>query len=86
VAPFTVNTMPEATLSTLAADAEIGSLQSVDGGDCEAEIASFVRAGVDVDALGFELQRKGAAAFASSWRALLQVIDRKAAAAAGTRP
>src|SRR5437763_2532262 len=34
-APFTVNTMPEATLKALAEHGEIGAILPADGGDCE---------------------------------------------------
>ena len=34
-APFTVNTMPEATLKALADHGELGSIMAADGGDCE---------------------------------------------------
>jgi transaldolase len=33
-APFTVNTMPEATLKALAEHTELGSILPADGGDC----------------------------------------------------
>src|SRR5271169_670107 len=54
-APFTVNTMPEATLKALAEHTELGSLLSPDGGDCEEVLAQFGKAGVAVDALAAQL-------------------------------
>ena len=63
-APFTVNTMPEATLRALAVHAEIDPPLPADGGDCEAVIAEFGHAGIDVDALATRLQQEGAASFA----------------------
>jgi transaldolase len=77
-APFTVNTMPEATLRALAERSEIGPPMPVDGGDCEAVIGEFARAGIDVDALAARLQEEGAASFAKSWNELLDVIEAKA--------
>src|SRR6202007_1727229 len=50
-APFTVNTMPEATLKGLATHTELGELLPTDGGNCEEVVAQFAKAGVDVDAL-----------------------------------
>src|SRR5512136_2664843 len=50
-APFTVNTMPEATLLALADHGELGSIMSADGGDCEAVLARFSEARVKLDAL-----------------------------------
>ena len=51
-APFTVNTMPEATLNALAQHTELGSILPADGGDCEDVLAQFAKAGIDIDALG----------------------------------
>ncbi len=50
-APFTVNTMPEATLLALADHGELGSIMSADGGDCETVLARFSEAGVKLEAL-----------------------------------
>jgi transaldolase len=79
-APFTVNTMPEATLRSLAERSEVGPLLAPDGGDCEAALAEFARAGIDVDALAARLQQEGAASFTRSWNELLGVIEAKSAA------
>jgi transaldolase len=73
-APLTVNTMPEATLRALAADDALGPPLAPDGGDCEAVLAQFAEAGVDVIALGARLQEAGARSFADSWNALLKAI------------
>src|SRR6202040_4377054 len=50
-APFTVNTMPEGTLKAFADHGEAGDVLAADGGDCEAVLASFAKAGIDIDAL-----------------------------------
>ena len=81
-APFTVNTMPEATLKALADHGEIGALLPADGGDCEAVLSQFDEAGIDVDALAARLQDEGAKAFVKSWNDLLAVIASKSAALA----
>jgi transaldolase len=78
-APFTVNTMPESTLRALAEQSEVGPLLPADGGDCEAVIGEFARGGIDVDTLAARLQEEGAASFAKSWDALLDVIEAKSA-------
>jgi transaldolase len=78
-APFTVNTMPEATLKALAAHTELGELLEVDGGNCEEVLAQFAQAGIDVDALAAQLQEEGAASFVKSWKDLMTVISSKAA-------
>lgn len=76
-APFTVNTMPEDTLKALADHGEIGPAMAADGGDCEAVLAQFAKAGVNVDALAAQLQDEGAKSFVKSWNELLAVIAAK---------
>ena len=76
-APFTVNTMPEATLKALADHGHLGPAMAADGGDCEIELARFAKAGVDVDALAAQLQTEGAQAFSKSWNDLMDVIASK---------
>jgi transaldolase len=76
-APFTVNTMPEATLKALAKYNQLGSILPSDGGDCEEVLARFAEAGIDLDALAIELQQAGAKSFADSWKALMGVIASK---------
>src|SRR5215467_1470243 len=78
-APFTVNTMPEATLKALADHGEVGTLLPADGGDCEEVLARFEEAGIDIDALAARLQDEGAKAFVKSWNDLLAVITSKSA-------
>ncbi len=76
-APFTVNTMPEGTLKALADHGEIGEIMSADGGDCEAVLDQFAKAGIDVEALASQLQDEGAKSFVSSWNELMGVITSK---------
>src|ERR1700687_2102256 len=78
-APFTVNTMPEATLKALADHGQLGDILPADGGDCEDVLARFVKAGVDVDALAAQLQDEGAKSFVKSWNDLMGVIASKSA-------
>jgi len=73
-APHSVNTMPEKTLLALADHGEIGAMLPHDGGDAEEVLGRFARTGVDLDALGRELQRDGAAAFVASWKELLTCL------------
>jgi transaldolase len=79
-APFTVNTMPEATLKALADHGELGSILPADGGDCEEVLVRFAKAGIDVDALAARLQEEGAKSFVKSWNDLMAVITSKSAA------
>jgi transaldolase len=78
-APFTINTMPEGTLKAFAEHGKIGKSMPADGGDCEAVLASFIKAGVDIDALAARLQDEGAASFTKSWNELMACIDGKSA-------
>jgi transaldolase len=79
-APHTVDTMPEGTLTALAAQGEVGGLLPPDGGDGEEVLARFADAGIDVDALAARLQEEGAASFAKSWDDLLACIAAKSEA------
>ena len=72
--------MPENTLKALADHGEIGAMLPHDGGNAEAELAEFTKAGVDIDALAAQLQREGADAFVKSWDDLLACIVDKSAA------
>ncbi len=78
-APFTVNTMPEATLKALATHTDLGELLPTDGGNCEEILGKFGKAGIDVDALAMQLQSEGAESFVKSWNDLMQVISSKTA-------
>jgi transaldolase len=78
-APFTVNTMPQATLKALATHTELGSILPADGGDCEEVLARFTKAGIDLDALAARLQEEGAKSFVKSWNELMAVIASKSA-------
>src|SRR3989449_806416 len=78
-APFTVNTMPEGTLKALADHGELSEIMSNDGGDCEAALAQFAKAGIDIAALAAKLQDEGAKSFVNSWNDLMSVIASKSA-------
>jgi transaldolase len=81
-AAFTVNTMPEGTLKALAEHGDLGRTLPADGGDCEAVLTEFARAGIDSDALAAQLQDEGAKSFVKSWNELMAVIASKSAALA----
>ena len=76
-APFTINTMPDATLKAFGDHGQTGELLAPDGGDCEKVLASFVKAGIDIDALATQLQNDGAASFVKSWNDLMASIESK---------
>lgn len=78
-APHTVNTMPEETLLAFADHGTFGELLTADPVPSAAALARFAAAGIDVEAVGHELQAKGAASFVASWTSLLERIAAKVA-------
>lgn len=81
-APDTIDTIPEKTLHAFAEHGVVHGAMAEDGGDAEAVLAQFGKAGIDVDALAARLQREGAQAFVQSWHELMQRIDAKSEALA----
>lgn len=81
-APFTINTMPGDTLEGFYDHGEVGEALPSDGGDCDAVLARFADAGVDVGALAAELQTNGARAFVESWNDLMKRIAAQTASLA----
>lgn len=73
-APFTVNTMPEATLKALA---DHGIVSETLHSHAEDELVRFAGAGIDTRGMGLRLQNEGAASFIKSWKELLQCIADK---------
>jgi transaldolase len=80
--PLTVNTMPDETLKALVDHGVLDGVLSPDGGDCEEVLATFAQAGIDIDALGAQLQEKGAVSFVESWKDLMRCIESKTKAMA----
>lgn len=76
-APFTINTIPDATLLAFSDHGKLGELMPVDGGDAEKIIAKFDKVGIDHDQLAADLQREGAESFVKSWNELLGSIASK---------
>jgi transaldolase len=79
-APLTINTMPDGTLAAFYDHGEVGDPMPADGGDCDATLARFAQAGVDLPALAGALQRDGAKAFVASWQDLLARVAAQRAA------
>ena len=73
------DTMPEGTLKAFADHGEVAAPMAADGGDCEAVLAQFAKAGIGVDALAAKLQKEGADSFVKSWNELMGVIASKSA-------
>ena len=78
-APFTINTIPDATLKAFGDHGEVGEVLAPDGGDCEKVLASFVKAGINIDALAAQLQNDGAETFVKSWNDLITSVESKSA-------
>ena len=76
-APDTINTMPEETLQAFADHGKVRGVLPVDGGDAEAVLAAFVKAGIDIDALAATLQKEGAESFDKSWNELMECLTQK---------
>lgn len=80
--PFTIDTLPEATLSALDdLDRAIVS-PSVEPGAANDVMQAYAKAGIDVDALASKLQADGATTFDAAWKELLEVIAAKSRALA----
>ena len=81
-APFTINTMPDATLKAFFDHGEVGDPLPADGGDADALLARFTEAGVDLGELATQLQRDGAKSFVDAWNELVGRIDAQTSAVA----
>jgi transaldolase len=77
--PLTVNTMPEATLQALADHGKVDGVITKDTNDTAQTLDDFVKAEVNLSALGAQLQEEGATSFVKSWNDLLNVISSKTA-------
>jgi transaldolase len=75
-APFTVNTMPDATLKAFGDHGIVNKAIEFDQSS-EEVMQQFFKAGIDVYALGLELQNEGAKSFVKSWVELMNVISAK---------
>ena len=79
-APLTVSCMPESTLKAFADHGDFGTSMPADGGDCEAVLNRFTKAGIDIDELAAQLQDDGTAVFLKSWIEVMSEIAYKSAA------
>jgi transaldolase len=79
-APFTVNTMPNATLEAFFDHGEVGDPLPSDGGDADAMLGRFTASGVDLGQVATQLQRDGAASFVKAWNELMSRIKAQSSA------
>ncbi len=75
--PFTVNTMPEATLNAFADHGDIEATLPTHSRSCDEMLDKFAKAGIDTDALAAQLQDEGAKSFVKSWNDLITCIASK---------
>jgi transaldolase len=80
-APNTINTMPEKTLRAYGKEGRQPLAMVHEAGAADAIVARHAAAGIDIDALGTQLQDEGAGSFVASWESLLAAIAAKRAAA-----
>jgi transaldolase len=78
-APFTINTIPEATLKAFADHGDLGAGLSDPTADTEDILSQFAKSGIDIDTLAARLQDDGAKSFVKSWNELMDVIASKGA-------
>lgn len=76
-APNTINTIPEKTLLAFHDHGNPTETLPRNGGNCEAVLADFRKAGIDLDKLAADLQSQGATSFDESWKKLLEAIETK---------
>jgi transaldolase len=76
-APFTVNTMPEATLKAFDSHGQIRAMLPAHSGESERDLSAFMKEGIDVHALAARLQDEGATSFVKSWQDLMACIETK---------
>jgi len=79
-APFTINTIPDATLKAFAEHGQVNGMMSTDTHDAERVIARFAAHGFNYDDWAARLQREGADEFVASWNEMLEVIKTRSAA------
>ena len=79
-APFTINTMPDATLKAVAERSSIPAPMSVDSTTARSTLGEFTLSGVEAEVMGDELQTAGVASFTKSWKELMDVLTQKGAA------
>jgi len=76
-APGTVDTIPEPTLLAFADHGAVGDLLDSDTTEADGVLGAVEVAGVDVAALGAQLQLEGAAAFRASWAELVACVQNR---------
>ena len=70
--------MPEGTLLKFGEHGTLGDVLSAGGGDAEETIFAMSRLGIDMDALGVQLQKEAAESFVKSWNEMMDVVANKA--------
>ncbi len=79
IAPFSVISIPDASLEKFIGQATSAGLMPVNGGDCDRILAASRRAGLDVEIVAQELQSAYIDWLSREWIILLENIARKSA-------
>jgi transaldolase len=77
MAPFTINTIPDATLLAFSEHGRLAEAMAVAAEDAAQIIGKFAESGIDHDELATRLQREGADSFVKDWTELLSAIAAK---------
>jgi transaldolase len=86
IGPDVVNTMPEQTLRAFADHGEVAPTLEAERQAAQTTLADAALAGIDLDEVATALERDGVQSFCNSYHELLDCIERKLGALAGTRP
>ncbi|MGH7134225.1 MAG: transaldolase [Pirellulales bacterium] len=76
-APSTISTMPDATLKAFADHGNPDHFLPIHARYCDHTLAEFAEAGIDMDALGQQLQDEGVEGFIKSWKAIQDCVASK---------
>jgi transaldolase len=85
IGPDVVNTMPDHTLHAFADHGHVARTLDADPEAAERTLAEAASAGIDLEAITSELEREGVESFCDSYRELLECIEGKLGALAGSQ-
>ncbi|HVE94314.1 MAG TPA: transaldolase [Acidimicrobiales bacterium] len=77
IGPYTVNTLPDATLAAFADHGTPARTVDVDVEGAHATLADLAQVGIDLDDVSSELERQGVASFAASHAAVLETVGNR---------
>jgi transaldolase len=86
IGPDTINTVPNTTLSAFLDHGRVRPTLTEGLTASQRRLRELTRAGIDLDALGEELQRAGVESFSKSHLAIVAYVERRSAGAAQPQP